>query len=162
MVSGTLTLRPAASVNRAEAAGVAATANAAAASIRRPACGTCRRSGIGHPSQPVISVAHYSCDVPAGKEARGMYGDRTAFGPLTHRDLVTPAGAGIQGNGCPDRGRFGKSRSCALERYRESRRPDMRNLMINGERLWASLMELARIGATEKGGVRRLAASDLD
>src|SRR3954453_2369258 len=38
----------------------------------------------------------------------------------------------------------------------------MRNLMINGERLWASLMELARIGATEKGGVRRLAASDLD
>src|SRR4051794_6577591 len=38
----------------------------------------------------------------------------------------------------------------------------MRNLTINGERLWASLMELARIGATEKGGVRRLAASDLD
>ena len=38
----------------------------------------------------------------------------------------------------------------------------MRNLMINGERLWASLMELARIGATEKGGVCRLAASDLD
>jgi N-carbamoyl-L-amino-acid hydrolase len=38
----------------------------------------------------------------------------------------------------------------------------MRNLKINGERLWASLMELARIGATEKGGVCRLAASDLD
>ncbi|MGD9617453.1 MAG: Zn-dependent hydrolase [Alphaproteobacteria bacterium] len=38
----------------------------------------------------------------------------------------------------------------------------MRNLTINGERLWASLMELARIGATEKGGVCRLAASDLD
>jgi beta-ureidopropionase / N-carbamoyl-L-amino-acid hydrolase len=38
----------------------------------------------------------------------------------------------------------------------------MRNLMINGERLWSSLMELAQIGATEKGGVRRLAASDLD
>src|SRR3954467_13110282 len=38
----------------------------------------------------------------------------------------------------------------------------MRNLMINGERLWASLMELAQIGATEKGGVRRLAASELD
>jgi N-carbamoyl-L-amino-acid hydrolase len=38
----------------------------------------------------------------------------------------------------------------------------MRNLQINGERLWASLMELAQIGATEKGGVCRLAASDLD
>src|SRR5215472_12850523 len=38
----------------------------------------------------------------------------------------------------------------------------MRNLRIDGERLWASLMELARIGATEKGGVCRLAASDLD
>jgi len=38
----------------------------------------------------------------------------------------------------------------------------MRNLRVNGERLWASLMALARIGATEKGGVCRLAASDLD
>jgi beta-ureidopropionase / N-carbamoyl-L-amino-acid hydrolase len=38
----------------------------------------------------------------------------------------------------------------------------MRNLHVNGERLWASLMELAQIGATEKGGVCRLAASDLD
>src|SRR3954451_4254780 len=38
----------------------------------------------------------------------------------------------------------------------------MRNLTINGERLWSSLTELARIGATEKGGVCRLAASDLD
>jgi beta-ureidopropionase / N-carbamoyl-L-amino-acid hydrolase len=38
----------------------------------------------------------------------------------------------------------------------------MRNLKVNGERLWASLMELAQIGATEKGGVCRLAASDLD
>ncbi|MFZ2006250.1 MAG: Zn-dependent hydrolase [Stellaceae bacterium] len=38
----------------------------------------------------------------------------------------------------------------------------MRNLTVNGERLWSSLMELARIGATAKGGVCRLAASDLD
>ncbi len=38
----------------------------------------------------------------------------------------------------------------------------MRNLQVNGERLWASLMELARIGATPRGGVCRLAASDLD
>ena len=28
---------------------------------------------------------------------------------------------------------------------------------INGERLWQSLMEMARIGATEKGGSCRLA-----
>jgi beta-ureidopropionase / N-carbamoyl-L-amino-acid hydrolase len=38
----------------------------------------------------------------------------------------------------------------------------MRNLQVNGERLWASLMELATIGATPKGGVCRLALSDLD
>jgi beta-ureidopropionase / N-carbamoyl-L-amino-acid hydrolase len=38
----------------------------------------------------------------------------------------------------------------------------MRNLTINGERLWQSLMEMAEIGATEKGGVCRLALTDLD
>jgi N-carbamoyl-L-amino-acid hydrolase len=38
----------------------------------------------------------------------------------------------------------------------------MRNLQVKGDRLWTSLMELARIGATPKGGVCRLAASDLD
>ncbi|MBI1779168.1 MAG: Zn-dependent hydrolase [Proteobacteria bacterium] len=37
-----------------------------------------------------------------------------------------------------------------------------KNLRINGERLWASLMEMAKIGATEKGGVCRLALTDLD
>ena len=36
------------------------------------------------------------------------------------------------------------------------------NLRIDGDRLWESLMELARIGATEKGGVCRLALTDLD
>jgi beta-ureidopropionase / N-carbamoyl-L-amino-acid hydrolase len=36
------------------------------------------------------------------------------------------------------------------------------NIRINGDRLWDSLMELARIGATEKGGVCRLALTDLD
>jgi len=35
-------------------------------------------------------------------------------------------------------------------------------LSIDSGRLWASLMELARIGATEKGGVRRLALTALD
>ena len=33
---------------------------------------------------------------------------------------------------------------------------------VNGERLWASLMEMAKIGATPKGGVCRLALTDLD
>ncbi len=35
-------------------------------------------------------------------------------------------------------------------------------LRINGERLWASLMALAQIGATPKGGVCRLALTELD
>ncbi len=33
---------------------------------------------------------------------------------------------------------------------------------INSQRLWDSLMEMAKIGATEKGGVCRLALTDLD
>lgn len=33
---------------------------------------------------------------------------------------------------------------------------------INGERLWASLMDMAKIGATPKGGVKRLTLTDLD
>lgn len=33
---------------------------------------------------------------------------------------------------------------------------------IDGERLWRSLMALAEIGATEGGGVRRLALTDED
>lgn len=33
---------------------------------------------------------------------------------------------------------------------------------VNGDRLWASLMSMARIGATEAGGVRRLALSPQD
>lgn len=35
-------------------------------------------------------------------------------------------------------------------------------LRIDGARLWQSLMDLARIGATDKGGVCRLALTDLD
>jgi N-carbamoyl-L-amino-acid hydrolase len=37
-----------------------------------------------------------------------------------------------------------------------------KNLRIDGQRLWDSLMEMAKIGATEKGGVCRLALTDLD
>ncbi|MDT7837539.1 Zn-dependent hydrolase [Aquabacterium sp. OR-4] len=41
--------------------------------------------------------------------------------------------------------------------------PDpLQGLRVNGARLWDSLMELARIGATEKGGVCRLTLTDLD
>ena len=36
------------------------------------------------------------------------------------------------------------------------------NVKINGGRLWDSLMEMARIGATPKGGVKRLTLTDLD
>jgi len=38
----------------------------------------------------------------------------------------------------------------------------MRNLTIDGARLWDSLMAMAKIGATAKGGVCRLALTDLD
>ncbi|MBY0408888.1 MAG: Zn-dependent hydrolase [Burkholderiaceae bacterium] len=41
-------------------------------------------------------------------------------------------------------------------------KPDFENLRINGDRLWSSLMELAQIGATPKGGVCRLTLTDLD
>ncbi len=39
---------------------------------------------------------------------------------------------------------------------------DVSTLRINGQRLWDSLMELAQIGATPKGGVCRLTLTDLD
>ena len=40
--------------------------------------------------------------------------------------------------------------------------PELDTLRVNGPRLWDSLMELARIGATPKGGVCRLTLTDLD
>ena len=40
--------------------------------------------------------------------------------------------------------------------------PPTEALRINGERLWDSLMTLARIGGTDKGGVCRLALTELD
>jgi len=39
---------------------------------------------------------------------------------------------------------------------------DIGKLRIDGQRLWAALMELAQIGATPKGGVCRLTLTDLD
>ncbi len=38
----------------------------------------------------------------------------------------------------------------------------MQNIKVNRDRLWESLMEMAKIGATEKGGVCRLALTDED
>src|SRR5262245_50063415 len=38
----------------------------------------------------------------------------------------------------------------------------MRNLAIDGERLWGELMETAVFGATAKGGICRLTLTDLD
>ncbi|MGE8490335.1 MAG: Zn-dependent hydrolase, partial [Paraburkholderia nemoris] len=35
-------------------------------------------------------------------------------------------------------------------------------LKINGERLWTSLMNMAAVGATAGGGVRRLALTEQD
>ena len=40
--------------------------------------------------------------------------------------------------------------------------PVSKKLVVDGKRLWDSLMELAQIGATEKGGVCRLALTDID
>ena len=41
-------------------------------------------------------------------------------------------------------------------------KPIPQNLQINQQRLWDSLMAMAKIGATEKGGNKRLALTDLD
>ena len=38
----------------------------------------------------------------------------------------------------------------------------MQNFAINSDRLWTTLMEMAQIGATEKGGVNRQALTELD
>lgn len=38
----------------------------------------------------------------------------------------------------------------------------MQPLQVNGERLWQSLMDLAHIGATPKGGVKRITLTDAD
>src|SRR4051812_40669298 len=43
-----------------------------------------------------------------------------------------------------------------------NQRLDPASLAVNGQRLWQSLMDLAQIGATPKGGVRRLALTELD
>ena len=40
--------------------------------------------------------------------------------------------------------------------------PDLSNLRIDGARLWDSLMEMAKIGGTPKGGCNRLTLTDLD
>jgi beta-ureidopropionase / N-carbamoyl-L-amino-acid hydrolase len=39
---------------------------------------------------------------------------------------------------------------------------DLSNVRVNGARLWDSLMDMAKIGATPKGGCKRLTLTDLD
>ena len=39
---------------------------------------------------------------------------------------------------------------------------DLSNVRINGQRLWDTLMEMAQIGGTPKGGCKRLTLTDLD
>ena len=39
---------------------------------------------------------------------------------------------------------------------------DLSNIRVNGQRLWDALMEMAKIGATAKGGCKRLTLTDLD
>jgi N-carbamoyl-L-amino-acid hydrolase len=39
---------------------------------------------------------------------------------------------------------------------------ELSNLRVNGQRLWGALMEMAKIGATPKGGCKRLALTDVD
>lgn len=39
---------------------------------------------------------------------------------------------------------------------------ELKNIQVNRERLWETLMEMAKIGATAKGGCARLALTDLD
>ena len=39
---------------------------------------------------------------------------------------------------------------------------DLSNVRVNGPRLWDALMEMAKIGATPKGGCKRLTLTDLD
>jgi hypothetical protein len=76
---------------------------------------------------------------------------------------MTPKG---KGQSVSMRIRRDADRVCMLEKGYDPRITNgeavMPNLQINGERLWASLMELAEIGATPKGGLCRLAASNLD
>src|SRR5271169_97978 len=48
------------------------------------------------------------------------------------------------------------------QRQVTNREGGVRNLRVNGDRLWARVMELPQTGATSKGGVCRLAASDPD
>src|SRR5208283_4493500 len=44
----------------------------------------------------------------------------------------------------------------------EATMSDLSNVRINGARLWDSLMEMAKIGATPKGGCKRLTLTDVD
>src|SRR5580698_3884299 len=49
-----------------------------------------------------------------------------------------------------------------MGRCRQLEFSGVQNLQIDGQRLWDTLMQTAQIGATPKGGIRRLTLTDLD
>ena len=72
-----------------------------------------------------------------------------------HRLVVAPC----HGTAVRRHATFYRPDPCAERGYAH---PMQELAKINGERLWNSLMEMAKIGATEKGGVCRLALTDVD
>ena len=96
------------------------------------------------------------CKVPAA----------TSSGPRSARTSTPPPSAGQGADGdagrAPGRGAAAGARGLRSIRMDMKAKPRIDELRIDGERLWASLMELAKIGATPKGGVCRLTLTDLD
>ncbi len=95
---------------------------------------------------------------PATRSARAGWSTRTAIcAPCRARAAISsarPSGP-LQGRAGALAGAGADGRGPLKENVME-----LSKLRINGERLWDSLMELARIGATPKGGVCRLTLTD--
>eukprot|EP01037_Dinobryon_pediforme_P009541 gene9541-9617_t len=49
-----------------------------------------------------------------------------------------------------------------IPKRRRTKMSDLSNMRIDGQRLWDTLMEMAKIGGTPKGGCKRLTLTDLD
>ena len=77
-----------------------------------------------------------------------------------------PADPGLQHAYSIDGSTIGRSRHATILQHRLARKLfpslEMTAMKLNGQRLWQSLMDLAKIGATPKGGVCRLALTDRD
>lgn|GEM_PF-5814527 len=77
-------------------------------------------------------------------------------GRFSRRDFEAIAERAVLREPGQEPGREGAARAEALGMALDA------GVRIDGRRLWDSLMELAKIGATPKGGVCRLALTDLD